>query len=105
MEILHPNKDEFKNLIKGEELVVVDFFATWCGPCEMYAPALEELAKKYNSSIKIAKIDIEQNEDLAVEYNIQAVPTTVLFRQNQVIESKTGVMSLEELQKMVDNNK
>lgn len=104
MEILHPNKEEFKNLIKGEELVVVDFFATWCGPCKMYAPILEEFAKN-NTNVKIAKIDIDENEDLSMEYNIQAVPTTVLFKKEHVMETKTGVISLEELENMIEKNK
>lgn len=104
MEILYPSKEEFKNLVRGEELVVADFFATWCGPCKMYAPTLEQLAEKYNTGIKIVKIDIDKNEDLAVEYNIQAVPTTVLLKNEKVIESKSGVISLEELQKLVDKN-
>ena len=105
MAIMHPNKNEFEEILKKEELFIVDFFATWCGPCKIFAPILEEVASDYNEGINFAKIDIDQNEELAMDYNIQAVPTIIFFKNGKEIERITGVISKSELQEIVKKNK
>lgn len=105
MQILHPNKSEFENLIKEDNLIVVDFFATWCGPCKMFGPILEEVASNTASGVKFAKIDIDENEDLALEYNVQAVPTISLFKNGKEVERKTGMVSKQELQDLIESQK
>ena len=105
MAILHPNQNEFEELVKGNQLVVVDFFATWCGPCKIFGPILEETATNYDESVKFAKIDIDENDQLAVEYDIQAVPTIVFLKNGAELERATGVISKEDLKKIIEKNK
>lgn len=86
------NKDQFqKDVLKSKNIVLVDFFATWCGPCQMIAPILEELSKE-NDDFEIVKIDIDQERDLAVENKIEFVPTIVIFKDGKEIDRMTGVL-------------
>ncbi|XP_050315069.1 thioredoxin-2 [Anthonomus grandis grandis] len=73
----------------GDQLVVIDFFATWCGPCRMISPKLEELAKEY-SNVHILKIDVDECEELAMEYKISSMPTFVFIKNKQVIMTFSG---------------
>ena len=104
MTILHPNKDEFTNLLESKDLLVVDFFATWCGPCKMFGPILEEVASEYNEGVNFAKIDIDQNEDLAINNNIQAVPTIVFYKNGNEVARKTGLISASVLKNVIEEN-
>lgn len=103
MEIIHGNEQEFKTLIE-DEFVLVDFFATWCGPCKMLSPVLEELAND-RSDIKIVKIDIDQNPALAKEYGIMSVPTLLLFKNGENISTEHGFMPKPELEDWVSKNR
>lgn len=105
MAVLHPNKEEFEELSNEKGLLLVDFFATWCGPCRILAPTIEELSENYSEGVKIAKIDIDENEELAILHNIQAVPTIILFKEGKELERFTGVASIEKLQEMIERNK
>lgn len=96
--IKHVNKDEFKKEIKGEK-VLVDFFATWCGPCKMLSLVMEKFDKK--GIIPILKIDIDEETDLANEYKIYSVPTLIIFEDSKEIKRISGFMSEEELEKWV----
>jgi len=71
--------------------VLVDFWATWCGPCQMQAPILEEIAKELGEKIKIAKLDVDQNQTKASEYQIQSIPLLKLFKNGQVVEDLIGL--------------
>ena len=71
--------------------VLVDFWATWCGPCQMQAPILEEIAKELGEKIKIAKLDVDQNQTKASEYQIQSIPSLKLFKNGQVVEDLIGL--------------
>ncbi|XP_066591169.1 thioredoxin-2-like [Prorops nasuta] len=82
-------KNELKNA--GDKLVVIDFFATWCGPCKMIAPKLEELAKtKDMENVVFLKVDVDECEDVAAEYNIASMPTFVFIKEGKVLESFSG---------------
>ena len=105
MAILHPNKNEFVELLKGNKLLVVDFFVTWCGPCKVFSPILEEVAETVDENVKIAKVDIDENDELAEENNIQAVPTIVFFKNGQELERRTGVINKDELLEIIEKNK
>ena len=76
------NSNEFRNEI-SEGVVLVDFFATWCGPCKMLGPVLEDLGKELEGKAKIIKVDIDQSGDLADEFRISSVPTMILFKDNK----------------------
>lgn len=91
------NKNEFEEkVLNAEGRVLVDFFATWCGPCRMQSPILEAIVDE-NKEIKIAKVDIDKNRDLAMEYNIMSVPTLMLFENGNSIKEVLGLHSKEDL--------
>lgn len=81
--------------------VLFDFFATWCGPCRMQTPILEELAKKMGDKVDIKKVDIDQNMDLAEKYGIRVVPTLVIEKDGMVVQSMEGVTDLSTLEKLL----
>ncbi|KAJ8984022.1 hypothetical protein NQ317_012246 [Molorchus minor] len=87
----------------GDQLVVIDFFATWCGPCKMISPKLEELAKEY-SNIHILKVDVDECEDIAMEYNISSMPTFVFIKNKAVVVTFSGA-NYEKLKQTIDANK
>lgn len=91
---------EFKNGNFNEEkkegLVLVDFYATWCGPCKMMHPIIEEIGKE-NPNLKIIKIDVDQHEDLAREYGIMSIPTILLFRDGNLVEKNIGFIAKDQL--------
>ncbi|MDD1687125.1 thioredoxin [Methanoregula sp.] len=81
--------------------VLFDFFATWCGPCKMQTPILEELAKKMGDAVEIRKIDVDQNMDLAEKYGIRVVPTLIIEKDGKVIQSLEGVTNAATLEKLL----
>ncbi len=85
-------------------LVAVDFWATWCGPCKMIAPSLEELAKEYEGQVKIAKVDVDENPALAKEYEVRSIPTLYLFRDGKVIDFLIGAHDKEAYRKWFEEN-
>ena len=100
--ILHPNKNEFNALIDEKGVVLVDFFATWCGPCKMLAPELEKLADAMKDEAKVAKIDVDQEQSLAQEYKIMSVPSLLIFKDGTLVDQKAGFApypALEQLMK------
>ncbi|MER2107353.1 MAG: thioredoxin [Solibacillus sp.] len=86
-------------------VVLVDFFATWCGPCKMIAPVLEELAAEVGDDVKIVKVDVDESQVTAAEYQIMSVPSLVLFVDGEVKARTGGFMPKELLQEFIDNNK
>lgn len=97
------NTDDFEALIKEGD-VIVDFFATWCGPCKMLGPVLEDMASD-RDSIDIVKVDIDESMNLARQYGIMSVPTLVLFKDGQVVAQTSGFQPKESIQQFIDNNK
>lgn len=90
--VIDINKDNFKSEVLGfKGTVIVDFYGTWCMPCRMLAPTLEKVANDNN--IKLAKVDIDENEELVREYKIMSVPTLKIFRDGELINSSVGVIS------------
>ena len=93
MEIIHLEKDNFKELISSEKRILIDFFATWCGPCKMLSPILEE----HQSSIKVIKVDVDESPELAREYGIMSIPTLVLLENSQEVKRNVGLINDDEL--------
>ena len=98
------NKEEFENEVLKSKLVLVDFFATWCGPCQMLAPILEEVSKE-NKNCDIVKIDIDKERDLALEYEIEFIPTMILFKDGKELDRITGMLDKKELLEKIEQYK
>ncbi len=94
--------ETFKEVISGNQLVLVDFFATWCQPCKMMHPVLEQLKAAVGDKLRIIKVDVDQHNDVAAEYRIQSVPTLMLFRGGEVLYRNSGVMDKAELMALLD---
>ena len=94
--------ETFKELIAGEQLVLVDFFATWCQPCQMMHPVLEQVKKTLGERIRIIKVDVDQNRETAHQYQIQSVPTLILFRRSLQVWRGSGAVSKAELLSVID---
>ena len=85
--------ENFAGLKTGDKPLVVDFWATWCGPCRMVAPIIEELAKEYEGKLVVGKCDEEENEDLAAEFGIRNIPTILFFKNGEVVDKLIGAQS------------
>ncbi len=103
MEIIYANEQTFNEDVK-EELVLVDFFANWCGPCKMLGPILENLSQT-KEDVKIVKVDIDENESLAKTYGVMSIPTMILFKNGQEVAKNVGFMPEEEIINFIDSNK
>lgn len=97
MEMMHATDENFNELIKGKK-VIVDFFATWCGPCKMLSPVLESLSKEYDD-VTFVKVDVDDCHNVSKEYGIMSVPTLMKFENGQLIDTKVGYQNINELKK------
>src|SRR6476659_6605066 len=95
--------NKFQQLINGEKPVLVDFSAEWCGPCKMMGPILKELKQMAGDAITILKIDIDKNPAVASSYNIQSVPTLLIFKQGKVKWRQSGVVRAPQLKAVLDS--
>lgn len=94
--------EKFNDIINSDNLTLVDFFATWCGPCKQMHPVLEQLKQELGDSIRIVKLDVDKNDALAAAYRIQSVPTLMLFRSGQVLWRQSGAMRLNDLKAIIN---
>ena len=90
----------FDNVISGG-ITLVDFWATWCGPCRMQAPVIEELAEKYEGKFKVAKVDVDANPSIAARYGVMSIPTLIVFNNGEETARRVGVQSLNQLEAML----
>lgn len=86
-----------KEVLKSEKPVLVDFYADWCGPCNVMAPVIEELAKELEGKVKVGKINVDENPDIAVEYNVMSIPTLIVFKNGKEEKRLVGLRNKEEL--------
>ena len=84
------NSNFQSDVLQASEPVVVDFWAEWCGPCKMIAPALEEISAELNGKVKIAKVNIDENPELAAQYGVRSIPTLMIFKDGEVADMKVG---------------
>jgi len=91
----------FETILKGDELVLIDFFATWCGPCKMMSPILDQLKKRSGNKVRILKVDVDKNPKIAASYQVRGVPTLVLMKSGAILWRHSGVVELHALEQVL----
>ncbi|MBP1593374.1 MAG: trxA [Bacteroidetes bacterium] len=95
--------NNFEELLQSEKPLVVDFWATWCGPCKQIGPAIEELATEYEGKVTIGKCDIEENDDLVSKFGIRNVPTVLFIKNGEVVDKQVGAAAKSVFQAKIDS--
>ncbi|MEI6049971.1 MAG: thioredoxin [Bacteroidota bacterium] len=97
-------KGRFDSLINDTRPVIVDFHALWCSPCKMQSPILKEVASELGESVRVIKIDVDSNNEIANRYNVQSVPTLIIFKNGKLIWRQTGVANKSQLKYVLSQN-
>ena len=105
MSIKQVSNDSFDaDVLKAEAPVLVDYWAEWCGPCKMIAPILDEVSRDYAEKLNVAKVNVDENQEIASKYGIRGIPTLMLFRNGAVVATKVGALSKIQLTAFLDSN-
>jgi thioredoxin 1 len=105
MTVIHSSDNKFdEDVVRHSTPVIVDFFADWCGPCRMIAPAFEALASEYAGKVKFVKVDIDVNPDTPVRFGVRSIPTLLLFKDGQVVKTQVGSMSQSALDEWIKSS-
>jgi len=103
--IVHVTDETFQSeVLESSVPVLVDYWADWCGPCKMIAPILDEIASEYDGRLKVAKLNIDENQDTPRKYGIRGIPTLMLFKNGNVEATKVGALSKSQLTAFLDSN-
>lgn len=104
-DIKHVSDSGFdSDVLKSDLPVLVDYWATWCGPCKMIAPILEEVASEYAGRVTVAKLDVDENPETAAKYGVRGIPTLMLFKDGKVSATKVGAMSKSQLTSFLESS-
>ncbi|OGT49510.1 MAG: thioredoxin [Gammaproteobacteria bacterium RIFCSPHIGHO2_12_FULL_41_15] len=93
-----------KDVLQATGLILVDFWAEWCGPCRMIAPILDEVATEYEGRLKVVKVNVDKNRETPAKYNVRGIPTLLLFKEGNVIDSKVGALIKSQLTAFIDEH-
>ena len=96
--------EEFDSTIKNTRYVLAEFYADWCAPCRMVAPVIERIAEQYSSRITTVKVNIDEQQELAIRYGIQTIPTIIFFKEGRFASKEIGVKPLSSFVRMIDSN-
>lgn len=97
-------KDSFSNIIKSNTPVLVDFYADWCGPCKMLAPILKQVKDDLGNQVKIIKVDVDKNQELAAKFQVRGVPTMVLFKEGKQLWRQSGVLQKQQIVDVINSH-
>jgi thioredoxin 1 len=104
--VINIKDEEFEDkVLKAEKVVLLDFWAEWCGPCKMLAPILDEISKEIGDDVQVAKIDIDSNPDTPSKYGVRGIPTLMLFKDGKVVDSKVGLLPKNNLIEWINSKK
>jgi thioredoxin 1 len=104
MSVIHVTDSSFEqDVLKSDNLTLVDFWAPWCGPCKFIGPIIDELAPSYTGKVKFAKVNTDENQGTAMRYGIRSIPTLLLFKGGKVVDTRIGAMSKDQLKSFIDN--
>lgn len=98
MSVLKINEGNFEEeVLKSEKMVLVDFYADWCGPCRMMSPIIDEIAEELKESVKVGKINVDENQELAIKYDVMSIPTIIIFKNGMQVKTFLGVTDKNEI--------
>lgn len=104
MSILNVTSENYESeVLKSEKTVLIDFYADWCGPCKMMSPVIDEIAEEMKETVKVGKINVDENQDLAMEYGVMSIPTIVVLKNGEVQKTFVGVTDKEEIKQALNN--
>ena len=92
----------FDSLLENEKLVIVDFWATWCGPCRMLSPLLDEVEEEMSDKITVVKVNVDDADEIAMRYRIMSIPTLLFFKNGEVVDKRVGVVSKDEIVSIIN---
>jgi thioredoxin 1 len=95
---------EFDDMIKQNKYVLVDFWAAWCAPCRMVAPVIDKIAEQYSEKVSVAKVNVDEQQELAIRFGIQTIPTVIFFREGRLASKEIGVKPMASFARMIDSN-
>ena len=101
--VINLTSENYESFINTDKPVVVDFLATWCGPCRMVSPVIESLADEFDGQMPICKLNVDEVPDVATQYKIMSIPTVMIVKNGEVIDKAVGVRTKEEYQNMIKN--
>ena len=102
MSVINLNGENFESeVVKSNQTVIVDFYATWCAPCRMMSPIIDAIAEELNGTIKVGKVDCDENQELAISYNVMSIPTIIIFKEGKVAKQFVGVTDKTELMEAI----
>ena len=103
MEVKLSNENFNKEVLNSEKPVLVDFWATWCGPCNMIAPIISEISEEFNNKVKVGKVNVDEEKELAIKYEISSIPTLVIFKDGKIAKTLIGFRPKEEIKEVLNN--
>ena len=102
--LVHFSKDGFDKALSDGKLMMVDFWADWCGPCKMLSPVIDGLAQQYDGKVLVGKVNADDEQELAIRYGVMSIPTIIFFKDGKEIDRKVGVMPAAAFSQVLDNN-
>ena len=96
------NEENFENeVINSEKTTIVDFYADWCGPCKMMSPVIDTIAEENVENIKVGKVNVDENQELAMKYNVMSIPTILVFKNGNIVKTFVGVTPKQEIEEVI----
>ena len=104
MEVIKLNNENFKTeVLESNKVVLIDFYADWCGPCKMMSPVIDEIANEVSENVKVCKLNVDEAQDIAVQYNVMSIPTLVIIKDGNVVDTLVGLRAKSEVLESINN--